>query len=229
MNDPARPVHDWTVPEREYRRHEQRRGRRHAFTELVPARTALVVVDLVPFFVGEPWFPLGVVDRVNTLAGVVRRTGGRVVWVLPGAEPPLPARLEFYGATIAETYRLSGGGEGEPTGRLWHELTVDPGDDCVEKTASSAFFPGRSPLPALLTEAGVDTVLLAGTTTDVCCESSVRDAATLGFRTILVADGCASATDDAHNATLRTVYRSFGDVRPVAELVTLLEAQAGSA
>ncbi|WP_143094820.1 hypothetical protein [Streptacidiphilus jiangxiensis] len=45
-------VHDWVIPRREYLRQEQRRGRRHAYSRLEPARTALVVVDMVPFFDG---------------------------------------------------------------------------------------------------------------------------------------------------------------------------------
>ena len=40
--------HEWFVDEREYRRHEQRRGRRHAYKHLDPRRTAFVVVDVVP-------------------------------------------------------------------------------------------------------------------------------------------------------------------------------------
>jgi hypothetical protein len=46
---------------------------------------------------------------------------------------------------------------------------------------------------------------------------------------VLVADGCADGSDAAHNATLRTVYRSFGDVRPTAEVLALLAAGAGTA
>ena len=40
---------------------------------------------------------------------------------------------------------------------------------------------------------------------------------------ILVADACAAVDDDTHNATLHTVYRTFGDVRPTAEVIGLIE------
>jgi nicotinamidase-related amidase len=53
--------------------------------------------------------------------------------------------------------------------------------------------------------------------TNVCCESSARDASTLGYRVIMVADANAARRDQDHNATLHTIYRSFGDVRPTAE------------
>ncbi|MBS2939039.1 hypothetical protein KDN32_14965 [Nocardioides sp. J2M5] len=60
--------HVWLVEEREYARHEARRGRRHAYERLDPGRTALVVVDLVPFFVRESAYVRGIVPRVNALA-----------------------------------------------------------------------------------------------------------------------------------------------------------------
>ena len=54
MSEPAvRTLHDWHIDEAQYARHEARRGRRHAFEHLVPQRTALVVVDMVPFFLDE--------------------------------------------------------------------------------------------------------------------------------------------------------------------------------
>jgi nicotinamidase-related amidase len=92
----------------------------------------------------------------------------------------------------------------------------------VEKTASSAFFPGRCPLPDLLAERGITTVLITGTVTNVCCESSARDASTLGYRVVMVADANAAMRDQDHNATLHTVYRTFGDVRATADVLSLI-------
>lgn len=62
----------------------------------------------------------------------------------------------------------------------------------VEKSAPSAFFPGRCRLPGLLQERGIDTVLITGTVTQVCCESSARDAFTLGYQVVMVADANAT-------------------------------------
>ena len=74
--------HDWFVEERERERHEDRRGRRHAFEHLDPRRTALVVVDIVPFFVRESAYVRGIVPRVNILAAGLRSAGGVVAWVV---------------------------------------------------------------------------------------------------------------------------------------------------
>lgn len=90
----------------------------------------------------------------------------------------------------------------------------------VEKSAASAFFPGRSPLPDLLQNRAIENVIVVGTLANVCCESTVRDANTLGYRVVMVADANAAGSDAQLNAT-GTVYRSFGDVRPADEVLDL--------
>ena len=84
--------------------------------------------------------------------------------------------------------------------------------------------PGASDLHELLQERDIDTLIISGTLTNVCCESSARDACVLGFRVIMVADGNAARRDDEHNAALHTIYRSFGDVRPCDEVLELIAA-----
>lgn len=116
------------------------------------------------------------------------------------------------------------GGTGPLPDRLWPGFATTPDDIFVEKSAPSAFFPGRCPLPDLLHEHSIDTVLITGTVTQVCCESSARDASTLGYRVVMVADANVTGRDQDHNATLATIYRSFGDVRPTAEVLDLIDA-----
>ncbi len=70
-------------------------------------------------------------------------------------------------------------------------------------------------------------MIVAGTVTNVCVESTVRDASTLGLRVIVSADACAARRDKDHNATLHTVYRSFGDVRATSEIVALVRRGSG--
>lgn len=214
-------LHEWRIEAREYERHEARRGRRHAFDRLDPARTALLVLDMVPFFVIENPYARGIVPNIRSLAAAVRAAGGTVGWVLPGVEKRSAMKDELLGPEIAERYRASGG-VGPLEERLWHEFDVANSDLLVEKTAASAFFPGRSALPSLLKHRGIDTVLIAGTVANVCCESTARDASTLGYRVIMVADANAAVRDQDLNATLHTIYRSFGDVRPTGEVLRLL-------
>ena len=73
-----------------------------------------------------------------------------------------------------------------------------------------------------LTEAGVDTVLIAGVATNVCCEATARDAMMLDFRVVLVSDCLAALSDDEHRATLETFIQQFGDVLTADEVVGVL-------
>lgn len=216
-------MHAWHIEEREYLRQEERRGRRFAHERLAPARTALVVVDMVPFFLSENPYARGVVPNIHALADALRKAGGLVAWVIPEttAEPTERAR-RFYGRSAPDYARS--GGEGPLISRFWPTLAPLDGEPVFEKRLYSAFFPGCCDLPAALSARGIDTVIITGTVTNVCCESSARDAWTLGYDVIMVADGCAARRDQDHNATLYTIYRSFGDVRPTDEVIGLIRA-----
>lgn len=109
--------HQWSIDEREYARHEARRGRRHAYVHLDPRRTALVVVDLVPFFVRESAYVRGIVPQVDVLAAAMRAAGGTVAWVVPGYAAPSPKDREFFGDEVAETYARSGARGTRPVAR----------------------------------------------------------------------------------------------------------------
>jgi hypothetical protein len=74
-------MHEWGVDERKHARHETRRGRRHAFKQIEPMRAALLVVDMVPFFVNENPFARGIVPNIQRLAHAMRSAGGVVAWV----------------------------------------------------------------------------------------------------------------------------------------------------
>lgn len=213
--------HQWSIDEREYARHEARRGRRHAYEHLDPRRTALVVVDVVPFFVRESAYVRGIVPRVNSLADGVRAAGGTVAWLVPGYTPPSAKDREFFGDEVAERYARSGAEGTDPS------LAVADDDLVVEKTGRSAWTPGSSALPRLLADRDVDTVVVTGTVTNVCVEHTARDASAAGLRVVLVADACAATRDRDHDATLHVIYRSYGDVRSTAEVLGMLRTAAG--
>ena len=75
-----------------------------------------------------------------------------------------------------------------------------------------------------LREAGIDTVVIVGTLTNVCCESSARDAMMLNYRLVFVSDANAALTDAEHNATLASILRVFGDVASTDEVIQLFSA-----
>jgi ureidoacrylate peracid hydrolase len=113
--------------------------------------------------------------------------------------------------------------------RLWPALDVRPQDLMVEKNRFSAFIQGASNLAHVLRERGLDTVIVTGTVTNVCCESTARDAMMLNFKTIMVTDANAAATDADHNASLTAFYLSFGDIMPTDRLIACLRRNARQA
>ena len=106
--------------------------------------------------------------------------------------------------------------------RVWPGLKTEADDIVVVKNRYSALVPGSSSLERVLRNLGVDTLLIAGTKTNVCCESTARDAMMLDFKVVLVSDCCAALSDDEHRATLETHIQQFGDVATADEVLKLL-------
>jgi isochorismate hydrolase len=105
----------------------------------------------------------------------------------------------------------------------WHLNDIWPEDAQVTKTRYSAFIHGASILEQHLRDRGIDTLLITGTATNVCCESSARDAMMLNFKVVMVSDALATHTDEEHNATLSAFYGQFGDVQTTDQALQSLE------
>ena len=119
--------------------------------------------------------------------------------------------------------RIAALSEGTLGHQLWPDLEVRPEDEVVKKYRYSAFMPGTSDLPDRLRARGFDTVLITGTVTNVCCESSARDANMTNFRTIMVSDGNAAASQEEHDASLAAFYNVFGDVMDTDMIIAYLK------
>ena len=100
-----------------------------------------------------------------------------------------------------------------------------PDDLVVLKRRFSALVQGSSGLDQILRQKGIDTLLIVGTATNVCCESTLRDGMMMNYKCIMVSDANATHTDEEHNATLAAVAVRFGDVRTSEEVVALLNAR----
>jgi len=100
---------------------------------------------------------------------------------------------------------------------------VHPEDKIAIKTRYSAFVPYPSEFDTLLKDNGIDTLLITGVATSSCCESTARDAAMWGYRTIMVSDGNADQTDDLHNHTLGKFLVTFGDVQSTDGVIQKLK------
>lgn len=211
----------------------QRRGRLHVFEEIDPAKTALVVIDMqnafmAPGMVNEVPVAREIVPNINRLAAAMRAAGSPVAWVQMTLADDKGVNWEHFfdhivGGQFGEKLleQLTEGGEGH---QLWPELDVRPEDWRVRKNRFSAFIQGSSDLEQRLRAGGIDTVVIVGTLTNVCCESSGRDAMMRDFRAILVSDANATRSDAEHLAALTNFIQVFGDVRSTNEMIALVQA-----
>jgi ureidoacrylate peracid hydrolase len=213
-----------------------RRGRIDWFDRLDPARTALVIIDMQTAFCapGAPAeVPLvrEIVPAINRLSGELRKLGCPVVWVVH-ANTSRGGRSDwelFFNNVVGEDVRertMEALAPGQQT--IWSELHVSQDDHTVIKNRYSALIPGSSQLERLLRSLGIDTVLIAGTKTNVCCESTARDAMMLDFKTVMLSDCCAALSDDEHRAALETIFQQFGDVSSADDVLRKLTAPANT-
>jgi ureidoacrylate peracid hydrolase len=213
-----------------------RRGRVDWFDRLDTARTALLVIDMQTAFCspGAPAeVPLAraIVPAINALTGSLRQLGCPVIWVVH-ANTSRAGRSDwslFFDHVVGEAVRartMAALAPGQQT--VWEELEVSPEDHTVIKNRYSALIAGSSQLERLLRSLGIDTVLIAGTKTNVCCESTARDAMMLDFKTVLLSDCCAALSDDEHRAALENIFQQFGDVLTADEALRKLTASGNA-
>jgi len=201
----------------------QKRGRLNVFDRFEPKRTALLVIDMQNFYVGEIASVLGIIPNINRIADVLRARGGRVVWVGMTAGVDGKSLWPLYHDHFftrekgdAHRDRLSPGDDGH---KFHSALDIRPGDDIVYKTRFSPFVAGASDIAEVLKGRGIDSLIVTGTATNMCCESAARDAMMLDYKVVMVADANGARYPEDHLAGLTSFFQSFGDVRTTDEVI----------
>lgn len=111
--------------------------------------------------------------------------------------------------------------EGEPLADIVPELPLAPDDVIINKQFASAFF--GTPLAAMLTSLGVDTLIVTGCSTSGCVRATAVDGMQHGFRVIVPRQCVGDRHPDPHNANLFDIHSKYGDVVDKAEVVTYLQ------
>jgi ureidoacrylate peracid hydrolase len=193
-----------------------------------PGRTALLVIDMQIGFI-EQGYPsycphtVDIIPNVNRLIAACRGAGIRIVFTrhtvvdeAPYA-PPSWQLSDPYFRPVLEGLRPAAPGHPVHPG-----IDVDAADRVINKHRYSAFLPVSSTLEDELRAAGIDTVIIVGTVTDVCCECSARDAHMLGYDVVFVADATATADDAAHNGALLPLAKYFANVKTTDQVIQKL-------
>jgi ureidoacrylate peracid hydrolase len=207
------------------------RGTAHIFDKLDMRRTAHVIVDLQNGFM-EPGAPVEVpvareiVSAVNNISAAVRERGGQNIFLRMTIDEDSQASWSNWFAYMhsgANRLRMAEAfARDAHYWRLWPQLDFTGTDVAIDKTRFGAFVPGASRLHEYLQERGIDTLIITGTLTNCCCESTARDAMQMNYKIIFVSDANAALTDAAHNATLDNMLMLFADVMTTDEVLTLV-------
>jgi nicotinamidase-related amidase len=187
---------------------------------LDPSRTALLVIDLQRQFT-EPGRPLfvtgapGICDRASAFASECRHAGALVVWVQQSLRPQLGGGRTSRRFGVGDIHR----GDGTV---LDDRLSIDASVDIVlPKWRQSSFF--ATDLDVILRARGIDAVLVAGVTTNVCVLAAAKDASERDYAAHVVADltGALPVRQDGRDvlsaaevqaASLALAQHAYGDV-----------------
>jgi len=155
-------------------------------------RTALVIVDMQNCFVADSPVaaPLGaeVAERLNRLAGACRQAGITVIWTRHVVRPD-GSNTGLLGELIPP---VAAGviNDDAPTAALHPLMDVRPGDVVLSKPRFGSFH--GTDLEVILRSRGIDTLILGGINTNVCVDTTAREAAVREFRVLFLSDGTAN-------------------------------------
>lgn len=196
---------------------------------VVPARTALVVVDVQNDF-AHPDGVMGgfgvdlatvdaAVDQTERLLAAARAAGVQVflVRLQTSARRDSAAanlRRARMGRTVDEARRVCREGK---WGAEFYRIAPAEGDIEVAKWRYSSF--GGTGLALQLRSLGLDTLVVCGLTTECCVETTVRDAFELDYSVFVARDACAGYDPLLHDMSLRSMATNFAILADTADLV----------
>ncbi len=188
-----------------------------------PERAALLVIDMQKIFVdpaGSAYIPSSSTASRNLLElmDLCRSSGVPIVFTRHVHRHP----------------RLDAGS----MGRWWRSLILDGSTDAefaagfeplenepvIEKQRYSAFY--QTPLESMLRALGVQDVVIGGVMTNLCCETTARDAFVRDFNVFFLADATATSDEAMHRASLRNIAYGFGRVLSTAEAMQTIRASS---
>jgi biuret amidohydrolase len=206
-------------------------------------RTALIIIDMQRDFLEPGGFGAALgndVSRLNAAVGpcaqvlaAARSAGLLVIHTREGHRPDLTDAPTLKVERGDPAMRIGAPGpmgrilvRGEPGHDIIPKLYPIAGEPVIDKPGKGAFY--QTDLELMLRNRAIDTLLVAGVTTEVCVNTTVREANDRGFRCIVLSDCCASYFPEFHDMGLKMIKAQggiFGSVSASAPVIAVL-AQA---
>jgi len=192
---------------------------------LNPATTALINVDMQRCFVeGTPLAaPRGIdlARQLNRLTAACREAGITVVhtrgWLRRDGSN-VGSVADLVPPFIRDLYT-----EGAPTAEIHDAVVVEDGDVILDKPRYGAFT--GTDLESRLRSQGIDTVIVTGIATNICCDTTAREASQLDFHVFFLSDGTATkdmngvSAEDLQRATCASLGQVFAQIATIDEMI----------
>src|ERR1700674_3309278 len=200
-------------------------------------RAALVIIDMQRDFLEPGGFGAALGNDVSRLKAAVgpckdvlaafRRLGVLVIHTREGHRPDLTDAPRHKVERGDPSLRIGAPGpmgrilvRGEPGHDIVPELYPAVGEPVIDKPGKGAFY--QTDLDLMLRNRGIDTLFVGGVTTEVCVNTTVREANDRGYRCIVLSDCCASYFPEFHDMGLKMIKAQggiFGSVASSRELL----------
>jgi len=203
-------------------------------------RAALIIIDMQRDFLEPGGFGETLGNDVSLLQAAVapcravlaaaRAIGILVIHTREGHRPDLSDAPRAKVERGTPSLRIGSPGpmgrilvRGEPGHDIIPELYPVAGEPVIDKPGKGAFY--QTDLELMLKNRGIDTLLVCGVTTEVCVNTTVREANDRGFRCIVLSDCCASYFPEFHDMGLKMIKAQggiFGSVSASAPVIAAL-------
>jgi nicotinamidase-related amidase len=194
-----------------------------------PTKLALINVDMQNCFVENSPIaaPEGraLVDRINPLIKTCRTAGVLIIHTSHVIRPDrsnIGVMGEIIPSENTDMIR-----KGMPSAELHDQLNVADGDVLLDKPRFGSFH--GTDLELILRARGIDTIIVSGICTNICCETTAREANVRDFRVFFLTDGTATfaiddlSAEDVQNATCATLGFAFAQLSTVDEMIARVE------
>ncbi len=210
--------------------------------EMDLAKTAFVIIDMQRDFLEPNGFGESLGNDVSLLRTAIppcsamlkscRENGVLVIHTREGHRPDMTDAPLAKVQRGSPSMRIGDTGpmgriliRGEPGHDIVDELRPVPGEPVLDKPGKGAFY--QTDLELMLRNRGIETLLIAGVTTEVCVHTTVREANDRGFRCIVLGDCCGSYFPDFHETGLKMIAAQGGIFGWVSDSTRFLSAAAG--